>query len=214
MIISPSILAADFLNLEQEVNVFRGQDDLWLHLDVMDGHFVPNMTFGPPIIKQLSKKTDLPLDVHLMVTNPQFYVEELRDCKLNNITFHLEAVTNQLELIQLIKKNHQAGISIKPKTQVNELTDDLLSQLDLILIMSVEPGFGGQKFMHDSLDKLKKLSELREKHGYTYQLQIDGGINSETAKLAKEAGAQNLVAGSYIFNNNPQDYIKLVDSLR
>ena len=180
----------------------------------MDGHFVPNMTFGPPIIKQLSKFSNLPLDVHLMVTNPEFYVDNLKDTKLNNITFHYEAVDNPLKLIKKIKESTNAGISIKPKTNIDVLSKDLLEALDVILIMSVEPGFGGQKFMPDSLSKLEKLNKLKQENGYKFQLQIDGGINEETAKLARKAGATNLVAGSYIFNNNPQDYLTLVDKLR
>lgn len=214
MIISPSILASDFLNLENEISHFSNEKDLWLHLDVMDGHFVPNMTFGLPIIKQLSKKTNLPLDVHLMVTNPDFYVENLNDTNVNNITFHYEAVDNPSLLISEIKKFAKAGISLKPGTAVDVLSHEQLKELDLILIMSVEPGFGGQKFMPNSLDKLKKLKKLKDENNYTYQLQIDGGINDTTCVDAKNAGADNLVAGSYIFKNSPQDYVKFVNNLR
>ncbi len=214
MIISPSILASDFLNLENEISHFSNEKDLWLHLDVMDGHFVPNMTFGLPIIKQLSKKTNLPLDVHLMVTNPDFYVENLNDTNVNNITFHYEAVDNPSLLISEIKKFAKAGISLKPGTAVDVLSHEQLKELDLILIMSVEPGFGGQKFMPNSLEKLKELKKLKDENNYTYQLQIDGGINDTTCVDAKNAGADNLVAGSYIFKNNPQDYVKFVNNLR
>ncbi len=214
MIISPSILAADFLNLETEISHFKEQTDLWLHLDVMDGHFVPNMTFGIPIIKQLAKKTRLPLDVHLMVTNPEFYLENLCDTSLNNMTFHYEAHSDQLSFVKNIKKYFKAGISLKPKTSIDVLDHELLSELDLILIMSVEPGFGGQKFMNDSLDKVSKLKKLREENNYSYTIQIDGGINDQTSKLAIEAGVDNMVAGSYIFKNNPQDYLKFVNNLR
>ena len=172
------------------------------------------MTFGLPIIKQLSKKTNLPLDVHLMVTNPEFFVENLSDTKVNNITFHYETVDNPSFLISEIKKFAKAGISLKPGTDVDVLSHEQLKELDLILIMSVEPGFGGQKFMPNSLDKLKKLKKLKDENNYTYQLQIDGGINDTTCVDAKNAGADNLVAGSYIFKNNPQDYVKFVNNLR
>lgn len=180
----------------------------------MDGHFVPNMTFGIPIIKQLANKTKLPLDVHLMVTNPEFYLENLCDTSLNNMTFHYEAHFDQLSFVKKIKKYFKAGISLKPKTTIDVLDHELLSELDLILIMSVEPGFGGQKFMSDSLDKVSKLKKLREENNYSYTIQIDGGINDQTSKLAIEAGVDNMVAGSYIFKNNPQDYLNFVNNLR
>ncbi len=214
MIISPSILAADFLNLETEISYFENEKNLWLHLDVMDGHFVPNMTFGIPIIKQLAKKTELPLDVHLMVTNPRFYLENLKETKINNITFHLEVESDALSLVKDIKKYTKAGISIKPGTDVKSISADLLQELDLILIMSVEPGFGGQKFMESSLTKVKELVRQREENNYNYTIQIDGGINESTYQLAIEAGVDNMVAGSYIFKNNPQDYTKFVNNLR
>jgi ribulose-phosphate 3-epimerase len=213
--IAPSILAADFMNLQSDLDALKGISDLWLHLDVMDGHFVPNMTFGIPVIKQLSKITDIPLDVHLMVTNPNFHIVELKDVNIQNITFHVEAESNPLKLVELAKQFYPSvGISIKPGTQVEDLDLDLLSHCDLVLVMSVEPGFGGQKFMHNSIDKIKKLIELKDLHSMDFQIQIDGGINSETSKLAIEAGANNLVAGSYIFKNEKKDYPSFVESLR
>ena len=215
-VISPSILAANFLELQSEIDVFKDQKDVWLHLDVMDGHFVPNMTFGIPIIKQLSKQTSLPLDVHLMVTNPKFYYDELAELGLENITFHYEATKDPLHLITHAKTLNlkRVGISIKPNTSVDVLTLDILKSINVVLIMSVEPGFGGQKFMASSLDKIKKLCDLRKQHGLNFHIQIDGGINEDTFKLALEAGADNLVAGSYIFKNDKTEYINKVNSLR
>lgn len=213
--IAPSILAADFMNLASEVSALKNGKDIWLHLDVMDGHFVPNLTFGIPIIKQLSKITDIPLDVHLMVTNPKFHITELKDVNIENITFHIEAESQPLELVKFAKESFPSvGISIKPKTEVKELNLELLKELDLILVMSVEPGFGGQKFMPNSLDKIKELVKIREENGFHFQIQIDGGINDETSLLAREAGAQNLVAGSYIFKNEQEEYLNKVNTLR
>jgi len=215
-IISPSILAANFLELQSEIDVFKDQDATWLHLDVMDGHFVPNMTFGIPIIKQLSHNTNLPLDVHLMVTNPRFYFDQLSDLELENITFHHEAVENTIELVQHAKttKVKKVGVSIKPNTSVAEIGLEVLKNIELVLVMSVEPGFGGQSFMHNSLDKIKELCNIREEHNLKFQIQIDGGINADTYKLALDAGADNLVAGSYIFKNDKSNYIDKLNSLR
>lgn len=213
--ISPSILAADFMNLKSDVDVLNGINDLWLHLDVMDGHFVPNMTFGIPIIKQLSNITSIPLDVHLMVTNPNFHIIELKDINIHNITFHLEAESNPLKLVELAKQFYPSvGISIKPGTTVSEIDIDLLSHVDLVLVMSVEPGFGGQKFMDSSLEKMKELTELRDLHSLDFKIQIDGGVNLDTSKKAIAAGADNLVAGSYIFKNSKESYSEIINTLR
>ncbi|OIQ18311.1 MAG: ribulose-phosphate 3-epimerase [Bacteriovorax sp. MedPE-SWde] len=213
--ISPSILAADFMDLKSDVDALSGINDLWLHLDVMDGHFVPNMTFGIPIIKQLSNITSIPLDVHLMVTNPNFHIIELKDINIQNITFHLEAESNPLKLVELAKQFYPSvGISIKPGTSVSEIDIDLLSHVDLVLVMSVEPGFGGQKFMDSSLEKMKELTELRDLHSLDFKIQIDGGVNLETSKKAIAAGADNLVAGSYIFKNSKESYSEIINTLR
>ena len=213
--ISPSILAADFMDLKSDVDALSGINDLWLHLDVMDGHFVPNMTFGIPIIKQLSNITSIPLDVHLMVTNPNFHIIELKDINIQNITFHLEAESNPLKLVELAKQFYPSvGISIKPGTSVSEIDIDLLSHVDLVLVMSVEPGFGGQKFMDSSLEKMKELTELRDLHSLDFKIQIDGGVNLETSKKAIAVGADNLVAGSYIFKNSKESYSEIINTLR
>lgn len=214
-IISPSILAADFTNLISDISIIEDVNDLWLHLDVMDGHFVPNLTFGIPIIKQLKKKTSIPLDVHLMVTNPEFHMDELKDVGIENITYHYEINTNHEELISKFRSNYNnIGISIKPKTDVKDLSLELLKCLDLVLVMSVEPGFGGQSFMPNALDKIAYLENIRKEHGLKFQIQVDGGINAETAKLCRDKGADNLVAGSYIFGKDKDQYKTQIETLR
>jgi len=186
MIIAPSILAANFLKLEEEITQFNNLNNIWFHLDVMDSHFVPNLTFGKAILKNLKNITKHPLDVHLMVSKPEFFIEDFKDLGFHNFTFHLEATQKPLELIKKAKKYYPSvGISV-----------------DLILIMSVEPGFGGQEFIESSLDKAKTLIKLKEDNQYSYQLQIDGGINQETAIKATQAGITNLVAGSFIFKSD------------
>ena len=215
VIISPSLLSCDFLNIETELNQFKDFQDLWFHLDIMDGHFVPNTTFGHPIIKMISRKTDIPLDAHFMVTNPRFYIDTLKEVPLHNFTFHIEATDEPVELLKEGKKYFKSkGISIKPNTEVSALNDEILKHCDLILVMSVEPGFGGQKFMPNSIDKIKLLSKLREENGYTYTIQVDGGVSDENAKILLDAGADNLVAGSYVFKKGPREYKNRVDSLR
>lgn len=206
MIISPSLLAADFLNLEHELKRFDGQRNLWLHLDIMDGHFVPNLTFGHPIVELIAKIAKHPLDAHFMVTNPEFYIDTFKNYKIHNFTFHYELFNQDTsELKRLIKKAKSfypsVGLSIKPKTDVAVLTDDLLRELDLVLVMSVEPGFGGQKFMPESLQKVTFLKTKKDQLKLNLSIQIDGGINEETAKAAIHAGADNLVAGSAIFKH-------------
>lgn len=210
MIVSPSLLAADFLNLQQELKRFDGLTDIWLHLDIMDGHFVPNLTFGHPVVELLAKIAKHPLDAHFMVTNPEFYIDTFKNFKIHNFTFHYELYTqNKDELIRLIKKAKtlypSVGLSIKPNTDVTVLTDEILKELDLVLIMSVEPGFGGQKFMPNSLKKVEHLNIKRQQHSLNFSIQIDGGINEETAKEAMKAGVDNLVAGSAIFKHSMEN---------
>lgn len=217
MIISPSILAADFMNLENELSFLKSDSlakNLWLHLDVMDGHFVPNMTFGIPIIEQLKKITNIPLDVHLMVTNPEFYIDKLSHIGVENITFHVEATPKFLEYVNLARRTYKSvGLSIKPGTDVSILNLDILKEIDLVLIMSVEPGFGGQKFMPNSILKIQTLNNLRQAHNLNFQIQVDGGIDEMTAPLVTQVGADNLVAGSYIFKNDQSEYINIINKL-
>jgi ribulose-phosphate 3-epimerase len=195
-IVSPSILSCDFLNIEKEISNFSGEKNLWLHLDIMDGHFVPNLTFGIPIIEQISKKTDVPLDAHLMVQNPEFHFNEMKDFGLENITFHYETVKEPLSFINKWRSGYKSiGMSIKPKTLLSEINDDVLMSLDLILVMSVEPGFGGQSFIENSYEKIQELVKRRESLGCHFQIQVDGGVSDKNAAKLREAGAENLVAG-------------------
>lgn len=214
-IVAPSILSCDFLNIEKEISHLKDLKDVWIHLDIMDGHFVPNLTFGIPIVNQIRKKFSLPLDAHLMVDNPEFHMEEMKEFGLDNITFHLEAVDEPSALVDKFSQYYQSiGVSIKPGTSVEEISDDLLKKLGLVLVMSVEPGFGGQSFIESSLDKVKELKNRREALGLNFQIQIDGGISDKNVKVVREAGADNLVAGSYVFKANPEDYVSKIESLR
>ena len=198
MKIAPSILSADFSRLKDDIATVK--DAEWLHIDVMDGHFVPNITIGPLVVDALRKHSDQFFDTHLMITNPEQYYEAFIKAGSDAITFHVETVKNPSELIAKIKaKGAKAGISIKPKTPVSSI-EPYLKELDLILVMSVEPGFGGQSFIPESLDKIRELAEIKEKENYTYEISVDGGINEDTARLCENVGATVLVAGSYIFN--------------
>jgi ribulose-phosphate 3-epimerase len=214
-IISPSILSCDFLNIEKEISYFSDFPDIWMHLDVMDGHFVPNLTFGHEIISKISKKTNIPLDAHCMVSNPEFFIETFKDFNLKNFTFHLEACNNSLDLVLKAKKLYpMVGISIKPKTIVSEISDEILKEIDLVLVMSVEPGFGGQKFMENAYEKINQLKVRQKQLHTTFQIQVDGGVSNQNAKKLFECGATNLVAGSYIFKAGPDNYGTQIESLR
>lgn len=214
-IISPSLLACDFLNIEPELLAFSGVKDLWFHLDIMDGHFVPNLTFGHPIIELITKKSPHKCDAHFMVTNPEFHGETLKNAGLHNFTFHLEAVADSLSLIHELKKHYPSvGISIKPNTPVDKLSDEILKAVDLVLVMSVEPGFGGQSFMPNAYDKIKELKSRRSKLNTQFQIQVDGGVTDKNAKELIDAGADNLVAGSYVFKTDKNNYKTKVESLR
>ncbi len=207
MIIAPSILSADFGNLEKSINLVK--EAKWLHVDVMDGHFVPNLTIGPIVVKGLRKYTTQVLDTHLMISEPTKYLKEFIKAGSERITFHIETTTSPKDVIKLIRDNGaKVGISIKPKTSVDTIKD-YISLIDQVLVMSVEPGFGGQKFMPSSLEKIKEISLLREKYNQELLIVVDGGINQETALLCKKAGADVLVAGSYIFgSDDPSERIR------
>ena len=215
-IISPSLLACDFLNIENELKNFEGENDFWFHLDIMDGHFVPNLTFGHPIISLINRKTTVPLDAHLMVSNPEFYIDSFADLGIHNLTWHYEASKeNTISLVKKAKKTYTSvGISIKPKTDTKVISVELLKEIDLLLIMSVEPGFGGQKFIEETYDRIQFFKKLRDKHSLNFQIQIDGGVKDENAKKLLESGADNLVAGSYVFSATSSEYINKVNSLR
>ena len=197
IIVSPSILSADFANLEKDVTELQECGADWIHVDVMDGHFVPNLTIGAPVVKAIKPHCNVPLDVHLMIENPQNYVEDFVKAGADIITFHYEAAKDLTEDIISHIKSHDilAGISIKPGTEPQEILKYLL-MVDMVLIMTVEPGFGGQSFM---LDCAKKIPVIKQNAPENLIIQVDGGINKETAKICKQLGATSLVAGSYIF---------------
>jgi len=211
--ISPSILSADFSKLGEEILALEKAGADYIHIDVMDGHFVPNITIGPEVIKRLRPVTKLPFDVHLMISPVNKFIKDFADAGADIITFHPEATENTSETINLIKKlGKKVGISLKPKSQIN-LIEDYLNEIDLILIMSVEPGFGGQKFMPGVLDKMKKLRNLVNEKKLNVDIEIDGGINFNNSKEAKDHGANILVSGSTIFkehNGNLQKNIQLL----
>lgn len=199
--IAPSILSADFSDLKSAIAICQSAEADYLHIDVMDGHFVPNLTIGPVVVKSIRPKTDLFLDVHLMVTNPEDLVEPFVNAGADNITFHIEAIENPIELIDKIKAyNKQVGVSIKPKTPIDVL-EPYLKYIDLILIMSVEPGFGGQEYIPKSTSRIKELDNKLKVMGLRKQIQIevDGGIKLSNAKMVSDAGADIIVAGSAIF---------------
>ena len=212
MIISPSVLSLDYSDTKSQIDMLRNSKATWLHFDVMDGHFVPNISFGPDILKAFKKSIDLFMDVHIMVSDPIYYSKIFIEAGAQMLTFHYEAIDEKdiLALVKDIKKsNCQAGISIKPKTPVEKIIP-YLKDIDLVLVMSVEPGFGGQKFDESALDKIKFLAYYKKEHQLDYLIEVDGGINDKTARLCKEKGVEVLVAGSYIFKN---DIVKAVDSL-
>ena len=212
MIVAPSILSADFNKLLEEVKTCEKAE--FLHIDIMDGHFVPNISFGPTVYKNLKKNVKNVLDVHLMISDPMKYLDDHVNAGADIFTFHYEAVSNVSEMISEIKKrNIKAGISIKPKTDVSVLLP-YLKDLDLVLVMSVEPGFGGQSFMDNSLPKLETLSKLKKENNYNYLIEVDGGINEETAKLVAKAGCEVVVAGTYVFKApNREEVIDYLKSL-
>jgi len=214
-IISPSLLACDFLNIESELKSFDGINNVWFHLDIMDGHFVPNLTFGHPIIELITKKTTHKCDAHFMVTNPEFHGETLRSAGIHNFTFHIEAIEKPLELARNLKNHYPSvGVSIKPGTDVSALSDELLKAIDLVLVMSVEPGFGGQSFMPSAYDKIRELKSRRENLKAHFQIQVDGGVSDKNSHELIKAGADNLVAGSFIFKQGKEKYKSAVESLR
>jgi len=214
-IISPSLLACDFLNIEKEIKSFDNEKNIWFHLDIMDGHFVPNLTFGHPIVEKISKITKIPLDAHFMVNNPSFHKETFKNYNIHNFTFHFESVSDPLKFLTEAKNIYPSvGISLKPKTPIESLSNELLEKVDLILIMSVEPGFGGQKFIEGTYQKIINLNAKKNKMNLNFSIQVDGGVTDGNAKQLQECGANNLVAGSYIFKNPSSEYSNKINSLR
>lgn len=210
IIISPSLLSADFTNLERDILKAEACGADWLHIDVMDGHFVPNITMGIPVVKSIKKVSSIPLDVHLMIENPEKFIEAFHDAGANIITFHFEACENKVvEVIDKIKTlGMKAGLSIKPKTHASEVLQ-YMPDLDLVLVMTVEPGFGGQLFMHDCAQKLPLIKQHSHKDMI---IQVDGGINNVTGRICTSLGANSLVAGNYIFEH--EDMYVAIQSLK
>ena len=212
--ISPSILSADFSKLGSEIqNLEKAKADL-IHIDVMDGHFVPNITIGPEVISKLRKYTSLPFDVHLMISPVDNFIKNFADAGADIITIHPEATTNLVNSIEKIKSyGKKAGVSLNPKTTIDKVLP-VLQMIDLVLIMSVNPGFGGQKFMKETLEKVKKLRSEIDKKNLKTQIEIDGGINFENSKMAKNAGVDILVSGTTIFKENGGDLKKNIQLLK
>ena len=212
--ISPSILSADFSQLGNEIKRLNEAGADMIHVDVMDGHFVPNLTIGPPVIKALKKNSLVPFDVHLMISPVHKYIEAYAMAGADIITIHPEATDNLQNSIDKIKEfKKKVGVSLNPGTKV-DIIKNFLNKVDLVLIMSVNPGFGGQKFMPEVLNKIKELDNIREKEKLSFDIEIDGGINFDNSKLAIKAGANILVSGTTIFKSNDGNIKKNIDLLR
>ncbi len=212
--ISPSILSADFSQLGNEIKRLEEGGADMIHVDVMDGHFVPNLTIGPPVIKALRKHCSLKFDVHLMISPVHKYIKAYADAGADIITIHPEATQNLEESIKMIKDlKKKVGVSLNPGSKI-ELITEYLDKIDLVLIMSVNPGFGGQKFMPEVLDKIKQLKKIQQEKNFTFDIEIDGGINFENCKIAIDAGANILVSGTTVFKSNGGDIKKNIDLLK
>ena len=212
--ISPSILSADFSQLGSEIKRLEEGGADMIHVDVMDGHFVPNLTIGPPVIKALRKHSSLKFDVHLMISPVHKYIEAYADAGADIITIHPEATQNLGVSIKTIKDlKKKVGVSLNPESKI-ELIIEFLDQIDLVLIMSVNPGFGGQKFMPEVLDKIKKLKKIQQEKNLKFDIEIDGGINFENCKIAIDAGANILVSGTTVFKSNDGDIKKNINLLK
>lgn len=211
-IISPSLLSANFANLERDFEMLNSSDADWVHIDIMDGVFVPNISFGFPVLKYVAKLSQKPLDVHLMIVQPDKFVSEVRDLGTYMMNVHFEACTHLHRTIQQIKQaGMKAAVTLNPATPVCML-EDILPELDMVLLMSVNPGFGGQKFIQNTLKKVEQLKEMRNRMGLNTIIEIDGGVNLETGKLLSDAGTDALVAGSAVFK--AEDPIKMIKDLK
>lgn len=214
-IISPSLLSANFLVLGQQIEQIQKCKNVWLHLDVMDGHFVPNLTFANPLIPQLASFTKTPLDAHFMVTNPDLHLDAFKEVKLHNFTFHWEAVIHHDRFISKAKDIFPSvGVSLNPSTSIDLIPDYLLQKIDLVLLMSVNPGFGGQKFIPSTFDKIKLLHKRKLKLKAKFQIQVDGGVSEKNAKELISVGANNLVMGNALFSGKSPDLFKNITHLQ
>ena len=212
--ISPSILSGDFSQLGSEIQKLEKAGADMIHVDVMDGHFVPNLTIGPPVIKALRKHSKLPFDVHLMISPVHKYIKNFADAGADIITIHPEATENLVDTIKHIKSfNKKVGLSLNPGTQI-DVIKEFLNEINLVLIMSVHPGFGGQKFIPDVLKKIKDLDQIKKQKNMNFDIEVDGGINFSNSKLVKEAGANILVSGTTIFKDNEGDIKKNIETLK
>ena len=212
--IAPSILSANFAKLGEEISMIDKAGCDYIHIDVMDGHFVPNITIGPPVIKTLRNYTKLPFDVHLMISPVHKYIKNFAEAGSDIITIHPEATNNLIESIQLIKQlKKKVGISLNPNTEIN-IIEKILKDIDLVLIMSVHPGFGGQKFMPEVIGKIEKLHQIKKDNKLNFDIEVDGGINFSNSKKVISAGANILVSGTTIFNENNGDIKKNIETLR
>jgi ribulose-phosphate 3-epimerase len=214
MIVSPSVLSCDFGNIERDVKMLNSSDAEWIHIDVMDGVFVPNISFGFPVLEVIRKHTDKVLDVHLMIKNPDDYLVNFKNSGADILTVHFEACPHLNRTISAIKDlGMKAGVALNPHTSLSQL-EEVIQELDLILIMSVNPGFGGQKFIPSSIEKVRKLNRLIKEKNSKAIIEVDGGVNLETGFELKKAGAHALVAGSFVFGSkNPTETISKLKSL-